>query len=41
MNSFKKLFNSSKENEENMENIKLAVIFYSMGGKYCNSGGMG
>lgn len=32
MSFFKKLFNRSKENENNMENVKLAVIFYSMGG---------
>ncbi len=32
MNFFQKLFNRSKENEEKMESVKLAVIFYSMGG---------
>lgn len=32
MNFFQKLFNRSKENKENMANVKLAVIFYSMGG---------
>ena len=32
MSFFKKLFNRSKENENNMANVKLAVIFYSMGG---------
>ena len=32
MSFFKKLFNKPKENEESMSNVKLAVIFYSMGG---------
>lgn len=32
MSFFKRLFNKPKENEESMSNVKLAVIFYSMGG---------